>query len=195
MVIMITLKKQELKKGHLRGQQIVSMYRRTPCSRWKSPTTAPLLERCEKIWKQNLFTRTEKWLYWEGTLELAKRRPTPSMQTWWGKGQWEFGTSFGRNTQISSYDADSNRPKGRCWWLISDEDDSDDDEDSHLQQPALSRLNVLNWELALQRKKLQKQTEFLCKVGKYKRNQNPRARWEITKAIRIWNCTDPFPYI
>ena len=29
-----------------------------------------------------------------------------------------------------------------------------DDKDSHLQQPALSRLNVLNWELALQRKKL-----------------------------------------
>ena len=146
MVKMITLKQQELNKGHLRGQRIVSMYRRTPCSRWKSPTTAPLLERCEKIWKQNLFTRAEEWLYGEGTLELAKSRPTPSMQTWWGKGQWEFGTSYGY------MDAD--------------------DKDSHLQQPALSRLNVLNWELALQRKKLQKQSESPCKVGNYKSNQN-----------------------
>ena len=74
-----------------------------------------------------------------------------------------------------------------------------DDKDSHLQQPALSRLNVLNWELALQRKKLQKQSESPallggklqkqsespCKVGNYKSNQNPPAKKEITKAIKI----------
>ena len=91
-----------------------------------------------------------------------------------GMGDESLEPVLGENAQISGYDADQD-----------DADEADNDKDSHLQQPALSRLNVLNWELALQRKKLQKQTEFLCKVGKYKRNQNPRARWEITKAIRI----------
>ena len=101
-----------------------------------------------------------------------------------GMGDESLEPVLGENAQISSYDGDQD-DADEADADQDDDDEADNDEDSHLQQPALSRLNVLNWELALQRKKSQKQTEFLCKVGKYKRNQNPRARWEITKAIRI----------
>ena len=75
-----------------------------------------------------------------------------------GKCDESLEPVLGENTQISSHDAEYDDTDE------ADTDDANDDKDSHLQQPALSRLNVLNWELALQRKKLQKQSESPCNV-------------------------------
>ena len=168
MVKMITLKQQELNKGHLRGQRIVSMYRRTPCSRWKSPTTAPLAwtlwenmetesvykDRGINIWRRNLGISKEKANSLHAN--LIRERVMRVWNQFWAKTPKSLVMMIWRCWL------------GRLWWW-------------QRQPPAATR--------PLQTECLELGTRPAKKeITKAIRIPRP-ARWEITKAIRIWNCT------
>ena len=150
MVKMITLKQQELDKGHLRGQRIVSMYRRTPCSRWKSPTTAPCLNVVRKYGnriflqgRRNNYMEKEPW-NWQRAGQLPPCKPDE------GKGNKSLGPVMDI-WMLTTKTATCSNPPSPDW---------------------------MSWT-----------GNSPCKERNYKSNQNPPARWEIIKAIRIWNCT------
>ena len=81
MVKMMTLKQQELKKGHLRGQQIVSMYRWTPCQGEKAQLQPPCLNVVRKYGnriflqgRRNDYIEKEPW-NWQREGQLPPCKP------------------------------------------------------------------------------------------------------------------------
>ena len=79
----------------MRGQRIVSMYRRTPCSRWKSPTTAPCLNVVRKYGnriflqgRRNDYKEKEPW-NWQREGQLPPCKPDE------GKGNESLGPVLG----------------------------------------------------------------------------------------------------